>query len=355
LIETKAIAAMPHNNAPIRLHLDGAALVSNWRFLRSQGDAACGAAVKADAYGLGSREVVRRLRDAGCKDFFVAHWGEAAAIADLIPPEQIAVFNGIGPDDIEYCRSIGAIPVLNTPSQVERWRASGGGLCHVMVDSGINRLGIGPEQMHSGLFASLDIDILMTHLACADEDSPENEAQLASFLSMSQAVPARRRSMANSSGIMLGRDYHFDLTRPGMALYGGITRPELRPHIKQVVRIQSQVLQIRKHNIGARIGYNGTYVCGGETKVATCSIGYADGYRRNFSGSGMVSFGNISLPVIGRVSMDLITVDATNSSALVEGDWVDVEYSLELASMQSGLSQYELLTGLGQRFERRWS
>ncbi len=345
---------MTDNEAPIRLLLDGAALVSNWRFLKKLSSAACGAAVKANAYGLGARDVVTRLRDAGCRDFFVAHWAEAAVIADLIPPDQIAVLNGFGDGDTAACKAIGAIPVLNTPQQIERWKAAGGGRCHVMLDSGINRLGIGPEQLHDGLWAGLDIDILMSHLASADKDDVQNAAQLKSFLNMAQYVPVQRRSMANSAGIMLGADYHFDLTRPGLALYGGIARPELKPFIKEVVRIQSQVLQVRSHIAGSKIGYNGTYICAGDTTVATCAIGYADGYGRGFSGTGSASFKNAKLPAIGRVSMDLLTLNATNANALREGDWVDIEYSLDIASKQSGVSQYELLTGLGARSDRIW-
>ncbi|MBL0926003.1 MAG: alanine racemase [Sphingomonadaceae bacterium] len=141
-----------------RLHLDGAALVSNWRYLKAQGKAACGAAVKANGYGLGAREVVRRLRDAGCRDFFVAHWQEAAEIADLVDPRWIAVLNGVNGDDLPLVRSLGAIPVLNSPKQIAMWKSVDGGTCHVMLDTGINRLGIGPEQFTAELFEGLKID-----------------------------------------------------------------------------------------------------------------------------------------------------------------------------------------------------
>jgi alanine racemase len=334
--------------------LNGDALVSNWRALKAQGNAACGAAVKANAYGIGARDVVKRLKEAGCTDFFVANWAEAAAITDLVPPHQIAVFNGLDTDDVETVRAIGAIPILNTPQQIERWKASRGGVCHVMLDTGINRLGIGPEQMDAQLWAGLDIDILMSHLASADQDSPQNAAQLAAFVHYANTIPARRKSIANSAGIMLGNEYQFDLTRPGIALFGGISRPEHVALIKQVVQIQSQVLQVRTHPAGAQIGYNGTYICDGQTRVATIAAGYADGYRRDFSGTGIAYFKGANLPVIGRVSMDLVTLDITHSPELKEGDWVDLDFSLVSASEQSGLSQYELLTGLGKRADRIW-
>ena len=270
---------------PVRLRLDGNALASNWRFLKEQGNAACGAAVKANAYGLGARDVVVRLRDAGCRDFFVAHWGEAAEIADLVPPQQIAVLNGLDADDPNRVLQMGAIPVLNTPLQIARWKAAGGGACHVMLDSGINRLGIGPEQLCSDLFDGLEIDILLSHLASADEDVPQNAAQLTQFRQMALSITSKRKSLTNSAGIMLGPDYHFDLTRPGLSLYGGIARPEMAGEIRTVVQPQALVLQIRDLPSGAHVGYNATYETLAPTRVATLAIGYADGYWRGFSGT----------------------------------------------------------------------
>ncbi len=339
---------------PLRLHLDGGALVANWRYLQAQGRAACGAAVKANGYGLGAREVVSRLRDAGCRDFFVAHWGEAADIADLLPPEWISVLNGIDDGDVALARQLGAIPVLNTSKQIAMWKTAGGGRCHVMFDSGINRLGVGPEQLLPDLLDGLDIDIFMSHLASADEDVAQNLTQMALFREQANMLKAKRLSLANSAGIMLGPDYHFDLTRPGLALYGGVARPAMASAIKPVVSISARVLQVRQLQAGDAVGYNATYVCAGQTRVATLSIGYADGYLRGFSSKGTVAFNGKSLPVIGRVSMDLITVDISGNVELDEGCWVDVSYDLAEAAKISGLSQYELLTGLGRRFHRTW-
>jgi alanine racemase len=339
---------------PLRLRLDGDALVTNWRYLKGRGAAACGAAVKADGYGLGAREVVVRLAAAGCQQFFVAHWGEAAAIADLVPPSQIAVLNGLDADDPADVLHIGALPVLNTPLQIARWKAAGGGVCHVMLDSGINRLGIGPEQMSGDLFDDLEIDILLSHLASADENVPQNDRQLALFREMALGIGAKRKSLANSAGIMLGSDYHFDLTRPGLSLYGGVARSEMAEHIRNVAQPQALVLQIRDLPAGALVGYNATYECIAPTRVATLATGYADGYWRGFSNSGHVQFEAQSLPVIGRVSMDLLLIDATAAPQLGEGHWVDVGFDLSSASSLSGMSQYELLTGIGRRSERSW-
>ena len=340
---------------PLRLYLDGDALVANWRFLKAQGNAACGAAVKANGYGLGAREVVTRLRDVGCRDFFVAHWGEAVAIVDLVPPDWISVLNGIASEDISLIRQLGALPVLNTPAQVACWKSAGGGKCHIMLDSGINRLGIGPEQFSSALFEELDIDILMSHLASGDEDGDQNSRQLKLFREQAVVINARRRSLANSAGIMLGPDYHFDLTRPGLSLYGGIARGEMAEKIAPVVHISSRILQVRQLQAGDTVGYNATHICAAPAKVATLSIGYADGYLRRFAGNGNALSGNRTFPVIGRVSMDLISVDISNAPDLAEGDWLDIVYDLPDASRLTGLSQYELLTLLGQRFERRWT
>jgi alanine racemase len=200
----------------------------------------------------------------------------------------------------------------------------------------------------------LEIDLLLSHLASADVVSEQNDAQLKLFLEMSHGVPALRLSLANSAGIMLGRDFHFNLTRPGLSLYGGIVRDEQAEHITPVVRVQPSVLQIREHPEGALIGYNATHRCDRPTRVATLALGYADGYGRSFSGKGIARFAGIEMPILGRVSMDLLTVDATACPSLKEGDWVDVDYDLHSASQISGRSQYELLTGLGMRAERVW-
>lgn len=339
--------------SPLRLELNSDALVSNWRTLdRMSGKARAGAAVKANGYGLGARDVATRLRDAGCRDFFVAHWGEAAQLADIIPADWISVLNGICADDMPAVRELGAVPVLNTPEQVALWKQNNGGRCHVMLDSGINRLGLAPDQ--ADILQGLDIDILLSHLASADEDVPQNADQLKIFSTARSEITAQRYSLANSAGILLGDDYHFDLTRPGLSLYGGIARPELASAIQPVVAISARLLQVRDLPAGAAVGYNATHITDAATRVGTISIGYADGYLRAFSGKGMGRSGAHHLPVIGRVSMDLVTLDLTGAPELNEGDWVELDYDLRAASAQSGLSQYELLTNLGSRFARNW-
>lgn len=342
--------------SPLRLRLDRGALVSNWTWLKGQGaGAACGAAIKADGYGTDAAGVMRHLAKAGCRDFFVATWAEALALMPMAEGLSIAVLHGVRDEDMAVARQVGVRPTLNTAQQVGRWKEAGGGPCDIMVDTGINRLGLSPQEAVSGLLDGLSIVTLMSHLACADEDHPLNERQLQRFREVRSAVPAERYSLANSAGICLGPDYAFDLTRPGLALYGGVPRPEARGNIAQVAFPQAQILQRKTVRAGEGIGYNATFIAPADMEVAILNIGYADGYLRAFSGKGrVIAPGGASLPVAGRVSMDLLIVDVSRQPDLAEGDWLTLDYEPEKAAALSGLSQYELLTGLGQRFDRYW-
>jgi alanine racemase len=346
--------AEPHS--PLRLLLDGEALVANWRWLERQGaGAACGAAVKADGYGLGAREIVLRLTEAGCRDFFVATWREAEALLPWLGPASVSVLHGAASEDPGAAAGSLARPVLNTPLQVARWKQSAPGRpCDVMIDTGINRLGLSPGQVGEGLLDGLEIDVLMSHLACADEDDAMNARQRAAFAEVAARVPAKRRSLANSAGICLGADYAFDLTRPGLALYGGIPRLEAEGHVRQVVRVEAQVVQRRRVEAGGDVGYNRTWTAPAAAELAILNIGYADGYLRGFSGTGRALLPGGYAPVVGRVSMDLTAILVDEAPELAEGDWVELDYSLPSAAAQSGLSQYELLTTLGRRHERVW-
>jgi alanine racemase len=335
--------------APLRLRLDSAALVSNWRHLaKLSGTAACGAAIKANGYGLGSRGVATRLADAGCRDFFVATWAEAEALADL--GLSVSVLHGLraeDPLDAPYAR-----PVLSTAEQVQRWKPSGRP-CDVMVDTGMNRLGVSAEEIGAGLLDGLKIETLMSHLVSADEDVPLNARQLGAFAALKGRTSAKRMSLANSAGIALGADYAFDLTRPGIALYGGWQRPG-HDAIRQVVTPEAQILQRRSVRAGESVGYNATWTAPADTEVAILNLGYADGYLRCFSGKGLARAVGVTLPLIGRVSMDLTAIDVSRLPTLGEGDWVTMAYALPETAARSGLSQYELLTGLGPRYDRIW-
>jgi alanine racemase len=337
----------------LRLHLDSAALVANWRWLQRTAGVATGAAVKADGYGLGAREVVSRLGQAGCRDFFVSTWAEAEALGTLPAGASLSVLHGVGPDDVEAALASNARPVLNTPEQVARWKEiAPGRACDLMVDTGMNRLGLRAEDAH--LADGLNIDTLMSHLACADEDVAMNQVQLDRFRAVAAAVPARRTSLANSAGICLGPAFGFDLVRPGLALYGGVPRAEAEGHIAQVAYPEAEVVQRRVVKAGESIGYGATWTAERDTEAAIVNIGYADGYLRCFAGKGGASAGDVRLPLIGRVSMDLVAVDCSAAGDLAEGDWVTMDYALPEAAEASGLSQYELLTGLSRRLERTW-
>jgi alanine racemase len=338
---------------PLRLTLDSAALQHNWRWLAERAGTACGAAVKADGYGIGARAAMEVLFDAGCRDFFVSAWSEAEELGQVPEGASLVVLHGVGPDDAQAALGSAARPVLNSVEQVARWKdIAPGRPCDVMIDTGINRLGLRPEEI--GALEGLAIDTLMSHLACADEDHPLNAKQLKRFREVAAAVPAKRYSLANSAGICLGRDYAFDLVRPGLALYGGVPRREAEGHIRQVAHVDAVIVQRRTIRAGESCGYGATFVAEADTEAAILNIGYADGYLSGFSSRGSAFAGEFALPVLGRVSMDLIAIECDAAPDLKEGDWVEIDYDLPTASAQSGMSQYELLTALGDRFERRW-
>jgi alanine racemase len=338
---------------PLRLTIDRTAIQSNWRWLAERAGVAAGAAVKADGYGLGAREATEALIEAGCRDFFVSTWAEAELLGNLPESVSLVVLHGVGGDDTDAALRVAARPCLNSVEQVARWKEMAAGRpCDVMIDTGMNRLGLRPTEI--GGLDGLVIDTLHSHLACADEESPLNTMQLERFRAVASTVPAQRYSFANSAGICLGRGYSFDLVRPGLSLYGGIPRAEAEGQIRQVARVEAQIVQRRTIPEGESCGYGATFVAHDDTEAAILNIGYADGYLRGFSSHGSAFSGEYALPVLGRVSMDLIAVGVDAASGLKEGDWVEIDYDLPSASKQSGLSQYELLTTLGSRFERRW-
>jgi alanine racemase len=339
---------------PLRLTIDRSTIQANWRWLQERAGVPAGAAVKADGYGLGAREVTEALIEAGCRDFFVSTWVEAEALGNLPETVSLLVLHGVGPSDLEAALRLCARPCLNTVEQVGRWKEIAPDRdCDVMVDTGINRLGLRPTEIDC--LDGLNIHTLHSHLACADEDDPLNAMQLERFRAVVSAVPAKRYSFANSAGICLGSDYSFDLVRPGLALYGGVPRAEAEGNIRQVVRVEAQIVQRRTIPEGESCGYGATFVAREDTEAAILNIGYADGYLRGFSSHGSAFAGEYALPVLGRVSMDLIAVGVDAAPGLREGDWVEIDYDLPSASKQSGLSQYELLTTLGSRFKRRWT
>lgn len=338
----------------LRLSVDRDALAANWCALDAlSGQARAGAAVKADAYGLGVGVAAPVLRAAGCDDFFVAHWQEVPALLAHVRAGSIAVLHGpLNTAEADFAKAAGVRPVINSLDQARLWLTAGGGTCDLMVDTGINRIGLGMADLSDPLLAQLQVDVLHSHLACADEDSPRNAAQHGRWIAGRGMVPHKRASLANSAGITLGSEYHGDLTRPGLSLYGGVPCAALAPQIRQVALPQVALIQTREIAAGEGVGYNATFVAPQPMRIGVVSLGYADGYLRAWSDKGMLRSMGRPVPVIGRVSMDMTVIDLTATPDLRAGDWLDVDYSLPEAAAATGLSQYELLTLLGSRLAR---
>ena len=336
----------------LRLRIDTDALAHNWRALdRLSRPGRAGAAIKADCYGLGIDRCLPVLREAGARDFFVAHWQEVAPALKHIPAAQLSVLHGpLDEAEANYARATGVRPVINSLHQARLWTRTGGGPCDLMVDTGINRLGIAPRETGDPAIAALEVQTLMSHLACADEDpSPMNAAQLAAFRDIVGQVPHREASLANSAGIGLGPGYAFDLTRPGLSLYGGAQHPALEGVIRQVAYPEAALIAVRNIAAGETVGYNAIFTAPAAMRAGVVSLGYADGILRCWNGGAFAAQGR-PLPILGKVSMDMIVVDLAATPDLAEGDWVELPYALADAARQTALGQYELLTLLGNRF-----
>ncbi len=335
----------------LKLEIDHDALAHNWRALdRMSGAARAGAAIKADCYGLGTDRCLPTLRDAGARDFFVAHWSEVPAALAHVPAGQISVLHGpTTQEEADFARNVSVRPVIDSLHEARVWLESGGGACDLMIDTGINRLGIRPGETRDPLVQALDVEVLMSHLACADEDSAMNARQLDAFRAAIPQIPHRALSLANSAGIALGADYAFDLTRPGLSLYGGVPRGEMDGIVRQVAYPKAAIIHTKWIEAGECVGYNATFAAPRRMRVGTVSLGYADGILRCWGGNAFEHDGR-TLPMLGKVSMDMIVIDLTDADDLGEGDWVSLPYYLPHAARQTSVSQYELLTLLGNRF-----
>jgi alanine racemase len=337
--------------AALRLNIDLDALAVNYRALQRLAGVDTGAAVKADAYGLGAAMVASRLYDEGCRTFYVAAWQEAAELGFLPGDARIVVLHGVEEADMAHAVTARAEPIINSPEQAGRWQTTGRP-CDLMIDTGMNRLGVDWRTFSADLVAGLAIDTVHSHLACADDPaSAMNAAQLSRFRSILATLPAgTRASIAGSGGACLGRDYALDHIRPGLGLYGGVPNPAASG--VQVVRPEARVIQVREVPAGDTAGYGATWRAARNSRLAILNIGYADGYLTGFSNRGAALAGGVRCPVAGRVSMDLTIVDVTDAGPVAPGDWLELDFELPAASAASGLSQYELLTGLGRRYDR---
>lgn len=358
------------------LTIDLGALVANWRDLsRRTAPARCGAVVKADAYGLGAVPVVRALLHAGCREFFVALVDEGIrlreSLGDAWPHDaRLHVLHGALPGAEADCLAHGLVPVLNGADQIARWQAlarhEGRALAAALqVDTGMARLGLSPSALArladdaDGL-SGIATTLVMSHLVSAEQpDDPVSHRQLALFKPCRERFPAALGCLANSSGIFLGREFHFDLVRPGAALYGVAPVVGQPNPMRPVVRVQARLIQCREIAAGEGVGYNHTWRARRPTRVATVSVGYADGYLRSASGRSQLRFHGKSVPLLGRVSMDTITVDVTDvdEALLTPGalfDVVDEVQDINALAREANTNAYEILTSLGARYRREY-
>ncbi|WP_298261943.1 alanine racemase [uncultured Litoreibacter sp.] len=334
------------------LHIDLNALVENWQTLDRQSATHTGAVVKADGYGLGAGRVSKALAQAGVRSFFVATAEEATALrATLGPDPVIYVFSGHMEGDTQVLFDLGAVPLLNSPEQIARHEARlpehPFGL---QLDTGMNRLGIEASDWSPEM--SQEASLVMSHLACADEpDHAANKAQLKTFLEMTAGILAPR-SLAATGGILLGPEYHFDLTRPGVGLYGGLPFEDAQ----SVVTLDLPVIQTRTVQKGEAVGYAHAFIADSPRQIATVSGGYADGLIRAMSSTAQLYAGDIPCPLVGRVSMDLITVDVTHLDTVPEHlSILGPHQSVDQLADAAGTIGYEILTSLGHRYKRSYS
>lgn len=340
-----------------RLTIDLDALVANWRALNalSADRVRTGAVVKADGYGLGVSEVGRALAAAGARSFFVAVAEEGAALRRALGEgPEINVFSGHVAGDTSLIEGADLVPMLNSPEQLTRhFEALPGHPFGIQLDTGMNRLGMEMAQWAAvaELALSQEPRLVMSHLACADEPDHEmNAMQLGAFLEMTEGINVPR-SLAATGGLLLGPDYHFDMVRPGIGMYGGLPYAAAKP----VVRLSLPVIQTRLVEAGEVVGYSMTWRAKRDAVIATVSGGYADGLIRNMSSRATLFAGNTPCPLVGRVSMDLLTIDISHLDE--EPEYLDIlcpAQGVDALAEAAGTIGYEILTQLGQRYARSY-
>ena len=367
----------PEDRTGAILTIDLAALVENWRILKKRAAPGCdvGAVVKADAYGLGLEQVASALKLAGCQTFYVAHLDGAIALRQIIGPgPRIACLNGPNKGTERDYVAFRIMPVLSTPEHVKAWRAFAQKEevlleSVVQVDTGMNRLGISEREFAQMVsdpegFLGLHPQIFMSHLACADDAAhPMNKAQLERFVPMLASFrtrfPDAKASLANSSGVFLAPAWHFNFARPGIALYGVNPTPAQVNPMLPVVNLKARIIQVRRVDTPGSVGYGAASPAREGSKLATVSMGYADGYLRSLGSSGFGILDGLKVPVVGRVSMDLTTYDVSNvpDSATLPGSFIDIishAVTIDDVARAAGTIGYEILTALGNRFHRRY-
>ena len=338
-----------------RLTIDLNALAANWQRLDRLSRGETGATVKADGYGLGAAPVARKLAQSGARQFFVALADEGAAIRQALGNgPDIFVYSGHMAQDAQTIRNLGLIPLINSAEQLARHLESlPGHPFGIQLDSGMNRLGMEPDEWAAVRDIALQAGprLIMSHLACADEpDHLMNTQQAEAFRAMTEGCDIPR-SLAATGGVLLGPEFHFDLTRPGIGLYGGAPFTEAYP----VVQLALPVIQTRHVAPGEAVGYSCTWHAGKPTRLATVAAGYADGILRDLSNKATLWAGDTPCPVVGRVSMDLITVDVTHLPEVPEAlELLGAHQGIDDLANDAGTIGYEILTSLGGRYRRRY-
>ncbi|UWR05851.1 alanine racemase [Ruegeria sp. B32] len=336
-----------------RLTINLHALASNWRALDAKTDVETGAVVKADAYGLGAGPVANTLAEEGVRKFFVAVAEEGAAVRQAIGPGPlICVFSGHMEGDADLLRDHDLVPLINSPEQFQRHlQALPVHPFGIQLDSGMNRLGLEPSDWAAlrSRTEALNPVVVMSHLACSDEpDHPMNRQQLKTFREMTDGVSAPR-SLAATGGLLLGPEFHFDFCRPGIGLYGGLPFAGAKP----VVTVDLPVIQVRDLAVGETVGYGNTWKARRPSRIATVAAGYADGLHRAIGGGIDTFAGDLPCPVVGRISMDLITVDVTDLPHTPERLRIlNGHQTVDDLAEAAGTIGYEILTSLGNRYSR---
>lgn len=340
------------------LTVDLDAIVANWRALDalSAPEVETAAVIKADGYGLGAAEVGRALAAAGVRTFFVALTEEGVALrAALGEGPEIIILSGPLPGDVPVMRTAGLTPVLNSAAQITRFADEAPGApCALQVDSGMNRLGMEADELAAlaPAVATLAPRLVMSHLACADTPAhPQNADQAEAFARLAAQVTGARRSLAATGGILLGEGFHHELVRPGIGLFGGLPYKHARP----VVRLELPVIQVRDVAAGESVGYGADWSAARPSRIATVSAGYADGLLRALAGGAVALFADgRPCPMVGRVSMDLITVDVTDAPEVPERlEILNASQGIDDLAAAAGTIGYEILTSLGGRYEVR--
>ncbi len=361
-------------SATTRLAIDLDAIAANWRLLRARHPGDVAGVLKADGYGLGAARVAARLRAEGCRHFFTAHAGEARAIRPLVGDAMLCVLNGLPPGEADGYVEHGLLPALGTLREIAEWAAAARCLGRTLpallhVDTGMNRLGLDADELDAlvrqpSLLDGVALRYVMTHLCAADTpDSPANTAQRLAFARDCDRLDAAlgrtvARSVANSSGVFLGKGFASDLARPGAALYGINPVPGQPNPMRPVLRLSASVLSVRAVPAGGSVGYNGAWTAARDSRIATLGVGYADGLARSLSNAGRASFDGRHVALVGRVSMDLTTFDVTDHPAIQPGAWLELigpDLPPDEVAARAGTNAYEILTSLGSRYEREYT